>query len=74
MPVYIVTARWIETYEVAVNADTPQEAEDYINRIVCDGGIQESSAQRYDAEWSIHTPYEADEEINPRKLMDATDG
>ena len=74
MPVYIVTARWIETFEMAVNADNPQEAEDYVNMLACDGGLQESSAQRYDAEWSLHTPYVATEDIDPRKLIDVTDG
>ena len=73
MPVYMVTARWTETYTVAVNADSPDEAENYINTMVCDGGISESMAQRHIAGWSLHTPYEAHDDIDPRKLLDARD-
>ena len=71
MRVFKVTAQWVESFTLYVAADDALAAEKRIDDIITGGGRLENYSPRQDKDWQIGPREIAEDEINPKYIIEA---
>jgi hypothetical protein len=70
MKVFTVKAKWVETFTLYIRAEDADSAEEIVSAMISDGVSVQGDAVIVDKDWTIDTPYQTDEEINPKDIVD----